>query len=706
MCRVKAKLYISLILHIATLAFTSLFAAAETVQINVHSLPVSLEWSDGWFSKSPTEYNHDLARVSATLSCLSYETNGDTSQLVDCYRALGIETANIDLNYDLNYNDSVWGNDQCAFSLAVKHLSGGKNLLIVVVRGTPSSMNEWLSNLNLGDNGQTERDLHEGFAKASKQVELSIAAFVVKYKIDYDNTYVLITGHSRGAAVANIVAQDISHVDFFSTDRVYAYTFASPNVTTVGDAKDSKYDYIWNIVNGEDVVPTVPLNRGRWTYTKWGQTRVLVNYWNIDAALFMDDRLPRMNELFKSMMGRDYSPWFLGPFIPVQVTSTFVTRNADVSDFYHKTKARLAMLIDKVLLSPAIMGNADDEAGGKRNVIKRLVDWANRRTDGFVSYALQALNDMHCSEGYLSWLLALDEDEAFSTLGYSQIVIKGREEGAVLSDDGTVLARIMEGKVQLSSTKKPVGAFSMDGTHAAIGVPGNVNLHFVMTNESILPTPAWVTVEKYAADSTLLETSNAKRISPRLGVAYVWPIGASVLEKGEIETTKIRGRQTRRMMKGASLKANQVFRLAPEIAFDTDRNLEADIRAGAEVFHVMAGVTFPLARWGDRFDIEAGVGTQCTIIGPLVLDMAALAKCSYVYAGEGKLCNFVPEARASFVVRPLRHLAIVTGASFDFHIDGVNDAAFTDEARSKALGEICVGEDVGIAPRIMMGIRF
>lgn len=687
------------------MVFISLSAGAAS--FSVHGYTLQLEWNDDWFTSSPTVYNHSMARVAALLSCVAYEQDKNKEALPQCYSALGVKESDVYLCYDLDYNDTVWGNDQCAFSIALKDVAGGKKAVFLVVRGTPANMNEWLSNLNLNDNGKTEREMHEGFTKASRQVELVLAAFAVKHKIDFNDAYLFITGHSRGAAVANIVAQDVSRAGFFSTEHVFAYTFASPNVTTAQDATSAKYNYIWNIVSGEDVVPAVPFDRGKWQYRKWGQTKVLVNYWNTDAALFLNDRMPRMNELFKNLAGRDYCAWYLGAFLPVQVVSAFAERNSDVSTFYQKTRRLLAKLIDKVLLSPAIMGTAEEsDAEGKRSMLKRVLDLINRRTDGFVDYAFKALNDMHASESYLSWITALDEDEAFSTLGFSQIVITGRAEGAVLNSEGEVLARIMEGRVKLASVKMPVGAFILDASRVAVGVPGNVDLRYVMTNESLIATPMKVAVEHYAADSTFLGSGEAERICPRRGVVYEWPIGEALQNSSELYVTKLRGKEARNIVRGAQLKASQVFGISPEFAFDTDRNLEAGIVAGCQALYGMLVADFPLARWHDRFDIAGGVGTQCTLVGPVVLDIAALGKVSWVYVTDGKLVNFVPELRADLEVHPLRRTAIVMGAAFDFHIDGINDAAFCNEARSALLGEISMGDNLSIAPRIMLGVRF
>ena len=63
-----------------------------------------------------------------------------------------------------------------------------------------------------------------------------------------------IMGHSRGAAIANILGAKL--IDNGNT--VFAYTFATPNTTTVNEETARSYTGIFNLINSDDLVPYLP----------------------------------------------------------------------------------------------------------------------------------------------------------------------------------------------------------------------------------------------------------------------------------------------------------------------------------------------------------------------------------------------------------------------------------------------------------------
>lgn len=52
-----------------------------------------------------------------------------------------------------------------------------------------------------------------------------------------------------------------------------------------------------------------------------------------------------------------------------------------------------------------------------------------------------AFNDMHAAEVYFNFMTAIEENEAFSDLGYTTLVVRGSQEFSVFDEDGIPLCR-------------------------------------------------------------------------------------------------------------------------------------------------------------------------------------------------------------------------------------------------------------------------
>ena len=224
--------------------FSILTSAAEkipfryTTEISTTTLPI--EWNEKWFGQqSSYEYNHGIARIACFMSAIAY----DEKMLLENYRLLGISQKDMELHYNVDYSDSLWGNDQCAFSLASKEINSSKGkqtLVLLNIRGTPLVANEWLSNLNINDSSKTEDSIHKGFGRAASIIHTALISYLLRHRIDPTDSYILVTGHSRGAAVSNLLADYLLSDDFFKPGNCYVYTFASPNVTTDTKAFDGE----------------------------------------------------------------------------------------------------------------------------------------------------------------------------------------------------------------------------------------------------------------------------------------------------------------------------------------------------------------------------------------------------------------------------------------------------------------------------------
>ena len=100
-----------------------------------------------------------------------------------------------------------------------------------------------------------------------------------------------LTGHSRGGAVANLMASYL--ID--EGNEVFCYTFASPYNTANTEASAEKYDCIFNLLNSNDFVPTMPMPE--WGFTRFGKSA------SVDASQYA--------ALIKTATGETYDGKYL-----------------------------------------------------------------------------------------------------------------------------------------------------------------------------------------------------------------------------------------------------------------------------------------------------------------------------------------------------------------------------------------------------------
>lgn len=104
------------------------------------------------------------------------------------------------------------------------------------------------------------KSVKDGFFEAGKNCADALAAYVQGIEGATDtNTILFITGHSLGAAVANVVGRLTQGI---AEDHMrFVYTYASPNYEC-GDDANSGYGFpnFRTFTNAEDAVPTVPPN--------------------------------------------------------------------------------------------------------------------------------------------------------------------------------------------------------------------------------------------------------------------------------------------------------------------------------------------------------------------------------------------------------------------------------------------------------------
>ena len=261
-------------LGIATITVTTHNGLSASVDINVVPVDLPIEIVntdlDNAFLVDNETVNLPIRYQSMVLAEAAYSMKKSSSEMEEKLRELGFG----DFYTHLYYEDGKTGNSHdLAYIFGYKDINDFNGcvtrLFVVVCRGTWLNA-EWASNFTIGTG-----DIHKGFDATAKKVS---DAFKKYFKAHSETSYVSdykvwVTGHSRGAAVANLLAgyyfpQKLG----INNQRIYAYTFACPNVSK---GKLAERNYIFNYNLGGDLVARVPFTE--WNYGKYGRNYILEN---------------------------------------------------------------------------------------------------------------------------------------------------------------------------------------------------------------------------------------------------------------------------------------------------------------------------------------------------------------------------------------------------------------------------------------------
>lgn len=260
---------------------------------------------------SSTVYNPKLSHMLIALSNAAYDVNN----IKDSMKELGFSDSNIYCHYTPgDFSDVI------AYAIAKKTLPSGKNLVLVTVRGSSSSL-DWLSNFAIG-NSVAGCFWHAGFESAVNEVYSDLSRIVAN---DFTNTTFVVTGHSRGAAVANLLEVKLFDAKV-PTQNVYGYNFACPDVAAglpTGWNWLGEHNNIFNIGNAPDPVSVVPGVFGSaflsaipgTTWGKFGQSRWFSKNWNnlsettLDMSFSAHDQKAYLDYLSKEPAFNTFKTW-------------------------------------------------------------------------------------------------------------------------------------------------------------------------------------------------------------------------------------------------------------------------------------------------------------------------------------------------------------------------------------------------------------
>ena len=249
----------------------------------LYASQVSYNLQTSWFLENNKSYNWQLATVSALLSAIAYEDSYLSN--VGTTEETSTEAISDWFNYHGFTGSSGWDTHDHPDYYLDQHMTQSfvaykpiayngttKYLVCVVIRGTNETLEEWQSDFDVGGTSTS----HEHWLNSSNHMGFDITANRIEYILDYylnqrgfnsSNSIIWITGHSRGAAIANIIAANKIDDGF----NVFGYCFATPGTTTSSTASAAKYKSIFNIINEDDLVPQLPMDD--WGFTRYGEIK-------------------------------------------------------------------------------------------------------------------------------------------------------------------------------------------------------------------------------------------------------------------------------------------------------------------------------------------------------------------------------------------------------------------------------------------------
>ena len=707
------------------------FPVKSLVTVEENPVTITTEWDEKWFGEKPaTVYSHNIARIAGIFSAVSYE-DGDIGKssnlLLQCFKALDFSEKLIEFHYDIDYKDSMWGNDQAAFTFATKEIQsskGKRNLIFIVIRGTPLNANEWISNVNISDKTKDAAEYHEGFYKTTKLVETALIAYLLRNKIDIEDCCLLVTGHSRGAAIANLLSAELYNTRLFKPENIYTYTFASPNVTTNENTADPKFNYIWNIVNAEDIVPSVPPFYKGWKYRKYGQTKVLINNWNTDPQKYKDVYLPAMNAYFSKFMLRNYSPFMTGPFLPIQCSSILSSINKNVYTFYSGISALHDRAISAFwkIFPPKTEDEEEEQKEEEKQstsadvqekqgaIFAAATRWCYRNFGVDVNYLMNCFSDMHAMETYLSWIVALDEKTVYSTEGTNLIILKGAGDYAVFDEEGKTVATILDGHVNFSKVDIPVAANSILQDHVVLGLPANRNYTVAVSKESLIPTKISASIQHYDTAGIFIDETPVVPLYPYNGQIFGTDTKKNSLAEAEITFEKIKGRQAKEIRRTGNLRNVSKPNVTGEFSGSTSGTFNLGVHAGTNNIYGSLLAGHNAAKAGRSLELSPGIGHQSILVSRILLNTELYTNFFYAFSDDvdddDDRFNLVPSVRFSLSFKPVHKVQFFAAANLDLHIADFNDAAFDEDYRLTATGQVETGSKLKIVPNFSFGIKF
>ncbi len=448
---------------------TDLFAEAKLVHAEnkggVGTISLGIDKSE--FNHDTQEYSHNICRYACGLSTMAYSDEISNEQFL------------IDSGYDtINYYPDLDGKTATFWICKTELTENGTILVNVIIRGTDGK--EWYDNFDAGT-----ALIHEGFERGAQEVLSTLRTYLKVNDLTGKDIKLLVTGHSRAAAVANLVGYHIDKGECsgFGRNNTFVYTFATPNVArTDRTDRENNYNNIYNIVNPEDFVTKVlPY---AWGYGRFGISYTLPSKSNTNRKEY-NTYLKWLKHTtaicFESGYKYIYEPYGNGV---ADVMNYVNTVTAQVGSIYEYTKKRVSSIVEIDISLHDIYYNtlatymAGNEYQGIKNFIvadKGGMGYLGRETAGFFIYQQgikKHFQYAHQAETYLGAIYTITEEDLKKVKKTYNGIINCPVDVTVYDENGNIVGQIVNNEVVTSSDDVDM---NVNGDSKSFTLPPNSN---------------------------------------------------------------------------------------------------------------------------------------------------------------------------------------------------------------------------------------
>ncbi len=307
-----------------------------------------------WLAEDSAVYNHQMARFLAQMVVIGYD-----NQVPDEENISGHELWKPNLYQalkDLGFKD-IWMNavakrDEVVYFVANRDVPlEDKTYNIIFTGFIGSYMKQWFSNFDpygvervcndgKGYAGEEERGIvHLGFADAREYVYGELTRYIDTYPSDKERKLIII-GHSRGAATANLLAAKLIKNGGFENlplepKNIFAYCYATPNGVLLDKVEIlDDYKRIFNFVSPEDFVTVcLPEACG---FGKYGTIFKLLGDDNKSTRHYTEEKGFMQPYFFEIFGMNTYHPFRRGNKAVQKVIGALAKELQTIDDLYEK----------------------------------------------------------------------------------------------------------------------------------------------------------------------------------------------------------------------------------------------------------------------------------------------------------------------------------------------------------------------------------